>query len=212
MSITFLHTSHTHIQRFNDIVHKIIPDYVVNHIVNETLLEDAIKAGEVNKAGFAEQIKAITADTTDKIICTCSTYGVLCDDYQHVFRIDGPIAELIVTKYKSVGIAYTAVSTRDSSMNLIADTGKRLNQSILVKEIDCSHCWTYFEQGDIEKYESEIALKIRTDYDGEEVIFLSQASMQGAKRSPLIADLNIVSSAEYGVAYLMETLSDRDAE
>lgn len=204
MKITFLHTSASHINRFQKIVHKIDNTIKINHFVNEQLLKTALKTGKVDKEGFANEIQKIKNNKFENIICTCSTYGDLCNEDEKVYRIDQPVAEFIVSNYSTIGLAFTAKSTKEKSMELLKKMAKRINKQIEIKELDCQHCWTWFEKGDFESYEVEIANQIKKMGNNCEVIFLAQASMEGAKKHLEKEKYEVVSSPKFGVQKYIE--------
>ena len=57
-------------------------------------------------------------------------------DDKDVFRIDKPIAEDIVSKYSKIGIAYTAISTKEKSENLLNKIAEKQGKQIKIKEFD----------------------------------------------------------------------------
>lgn len=205
MKIAFLHTSSSHIDRFDKIVSEIDENIEVEHFVNEEILESAIKKGDVDATGFDNEINRIKAEKRDLIICTCSTYGELCND-EDVFRIDKPIAEDIVSKYSKIGVAYTAISTKEKSVNLLIEIAEKQGKQINIKEINCEECWHWCEKGDVEKYCNEIANQIKHTDGDFEVVFLAQASMEGAKRYLENTRYAAVSSPRIGVEKYIELI------
>ncbi len=209
MKITFLHTSNSHIERFNGIVEKMDTSIKVKHYVNEELLEAAQKTGKVDKEGFKNELNRIRKGENKFIICTCSTYGDLCDERENTYRIDQPIGGYIVLNYSTIGIAYTFDSTREISKELIEGLANKNGKSIRIVEIDCSHCWNWFEKGNLEKYELEIANQIQTKADNCEAVFLAQASMQGAKNHLTNEKYQVLSSPEFGVKTYLELVKNQ---
>ncbi len=199
MKIAFLHTSDSHIIRFDKIVNEIDKTINIEHFVNEQLLETALKTGQIDKENFYNETQKIKAHEFKNIICTCSTYGELCNEDEQVYRIDKPIVELIVANFSSIGIAFTAKSTQKKSNELVQETAEKKGKEIKIHEIDCQHCWTWFEKGDSYKYEIEIANQIKKTGNNCDVIFLAQASMEGAKKFLLKEKYKTVSSPKFGV-------------
>ena len=66
-----------------------------------------------------------------------------------------------------------------TSLSKIASEQQR---KIQVIGCDCSEYWPYFEQGRVEQYEKGIAQRIRPFTSQVDVIFLAQASMEGASK------------------------------
>lgn len=205
MKITFLHTSNSHINRFEKIVKEIDENIETEHFVNEEILEAALKTGNIDANGFIKEIGRIKTGTYGKIICTCSTYGELCDD-KDVFRIDKPIAENIVSKYSKIGIAFTAISTKEKSKSLLKKIAKKQGEQIEIIEINCEDCWRWFQEGEIKKYSSEIANRIKQKRNDFEVVFLAQASMEGAKEYLVNENYKTVSSPKFGIEKYVELI------
>ena len=201
--IALLHTSPVHISRFDKLLEKLGIDQPVKHFVNEKILKKALETGKIDQEGFNEEIKKIQKESPELIICTCSTFGAACDLVDGVERIDRPIAEYLVKKYASIAIAYTAISTKESSFELVKNTAKRLKKDLSIIEIDCTAFWSYFESGETETYYQKIANNIISTKKDAEAIFLAQASME-----PTIAYLSdigieVVSSPEYGMKEIL---------
>ena len=204
--ITFLHTSSIHIDRFEQLVRKYHSTIPIQHIVNEAILEIALTTGDLDKSSFLRTIQEIEQSNSKLIICTCSTYGQLCDQLPSIKRIDRPIAEQIVAQYSTIALAYTALSTKAISQDLLLQTAKQQGKKIHIIDCDCTHCWPYFEAGDLQKYEEEIATTIRRKANQAEVIFLAQASMEGAMAYLEDLEQTVVSSPEFGVKHFLQNL------
>ena len=199
MKITFLHTSYGHVDRFESIVKSIDNSAQTEHHVIEELLSYAKNNGDVDTKGFNEQLIKIRNENEGRIICTCSTYGALCNEDEEVYRIDKPIVKYVVENYSKIGIAYTIESTKKVSKALLEEVASKTHRSIEMIEINCLSSWDWFEKGDLSKYERSIATQFKKLADNCEVIFLAQASMEGAKKYLSKEKYEVVSSPQYGV-------------
>ena len=206
MKITFLHTSKVHIKRFEKLVRKFNQYIVIEHYINEPLLTMVMLTGQVDKVSFDKTIQKIKQDNTGIIICTCSTYGELCDETQNVYRIDKPIGKYIVANFSKIGIAYTVHSTKVVSQRLIENLANAIQKPVEIVEIDCQSSWQWFEKGDLERYELEIVTQIKKLANDCEIIFLAQASMEGTAKYLKNEDYRIVSSPEFGVKKYLELI------
>lgn len=205
--IAFLHTSAVHVERFEKLVKKYNTTIEIKHFVKEDLLKIALETGSIAKDRFEKTIQNIQEiEQPALLICTCSTYGKLCEQLEQVHRIDQPIVEAIVAKYSKIAVAYTVNSTKEISKELIQRTAARQQKKISIIDADCSHCWTYFEKGDIAKYAWAIAEHLQAIHQDAEVIFLAQASMEGAKKYLQDIGCEVVSSPEFGVKAFLELL------
>ncbi len=204
--IAFLHTSSVHIDRFERLVRKYHSTIPIQHFVKEDILETALATGQLDKSTFIHTVQTIQKHKPAILICTCSTYGQLCDQLPNVHRIDQPIVHEIIANYSKIAIAFTAISTKAISVDLLQQTAKRLDKLVHIIECDCTHCWPYFEAGNFKKYEEEIAKTIRIKTVQSEVVFLAQASMEGAAKYLGNLKQAVVSSPEFGVRAFLQLL------
>ena len=79
--IAFLHTSNVHIDRFEKLVRQFDTEIKTGHFVNEDLLKTALEKEHLDEKGFAAMISKIALEQPETIICTCSTYGELCNNW-----------------------------------------------------------------------------------------------------------------------------------
>jgi len=109
---------------------------------------------------------------------------------------------------KNWKIAFTTKSTRQISKQLLKNMASQQSKSIEIIEIDCSHCWDWFTKGDFERYEMDIANTIKNQSNKMGVVFLAQASMEGAKKYLEYEKYEIVSSPEYGMRTFIEKIKN----
>lgn len=197
--IAFLHTSRIHIERFENLVRKFDKEVGIKHFVNEGLLDYAMSAGKTDTQGFRQEVQSIKNEQPGLIICTCSTYGAECDQSADIERIDQPIVEHLVANYSKIGLAYTAVSTKIVSQNLIERIAKRQNKQVEIVDCDCSSAWMHYENQEFDQYHKTVAEQLRTYESAAEAIFLAQASMEGTKQHLTDFTKGIYTSPEFGI-------------
>lgn len=197
--IAFLHTSKVHIDRFENLVRKFDQTITIKHYVNEDLLSYAFKNGTVDTKNFEQEISTIKKEKPSLIICTCSKYGEECNITNNVKRIDYPIAEFLVSTYTKIGLIFTAKSTERVSKNILEQVANHQNKKIEIINCDCSNAWVHFENNDINEYEKTIANTIKKMASTVEVVFLAQASMEGAKKHLTDIKQDVFSSPEFGI-------------
>lgn len=207
MKIAFLHTLSANEHRFEQIVRSLMPTIDAAHFVDEELLRTALRDQQADATAFAGLVDDIRSQKYDHIICTCSTYGELCDTSDQVYCIDRPIAEEIVRTYTKIGLAFTAASTRDISRRLLEDIAAEQQKKIVLEELDCQHCWPHFVAGDQTAYVTEVAKTIEQTAGDCEVVFLAQASMEGAKALLEAMPFAVASSPDFGVAALLKQIA-----
>lgn len=202
--IAFLHTSKVLVERFEKLVKKYNTEITIKHYVNEELLENALMNGEVDSDLFDKEVNRIKEDSPSLLICTCSTYGQECDKTSDIYRIDEPIVSFLVSKYEKIGLAYTANSTKEVSKDLILKVASDLNRKVDVIDCDCSEFWEYFENKDLLNYEKSIANKVQLMESQIDVMFLAQASMEGAISHLEGLKKEVFTSPEFGVKTLLK--------
>lgn len=202
--IAFLHTSDVHIEKFEKLVRKYDKEITIKHYVNKELLDSALLNGTTDTISFCKEIEAIREDNPSLLICTCSTYGEESDNCEDVNRIDRPIVEYLVSNYSKIGLAYSANSTKVVSENLIYRVAADQDKKIEILNCDCSEYWIHFEQGNFVEYYKSIAREITLIESSVEVIFLAQASMEGAKKYLAEIEERVLSSPEFGVKELLK--------
>ena len=75
--LTFLHTSASHIARFDAVLAELDSSVTARHFVREALLTEARTLG-VSDAGVQRQLREVLASlarTSPVMLCTCSTLG-----------------------------------------------------------------------------------------------------------------------------------------
>ena len=197
--ISFLHTSEVHIERFENLVRKFNKDITTKHYVNSDILQYALQNEKLDSEGFQQEIINIKKENPELIICTCSSYGAVCNKINNVKRIDYPIADYLVTNYKKIGLVFTAKSTENVSRDLLKSIATHQKKEIEIINFDCSTAWVHFENDNIEAYELTIANKIKKNIHKVDVIFLAQASMEGAKKHLQHINKEVFSSPEFGI-------------
>ncbi|CAL2084128.1 Glutamate racemase [Tenacibaculum sp. 190524A02b] len=207
MAIAFLHTSEVHIDRFESLVRKYDADISIQHYVNEDLLTYAVKKASLDLIGFEKEIKQIQNNQPQIIICTCSTYGEACQQYNNVYRIDAPVVEFLVTNYNDIAIAYTVTSTQKVSQQLVTQEISKQNKNTIIINCDATEAWPHFLENNIEKYEQTIAKYVKEIAPKVEAVFLAQASMDGAKKHLKNLGIDILSSPEFGVKSYLQKLN-----
>lgn len=201
--IAFLHTSQAHITRFSELSNNHHLGFEVQHYVNEELLKTALANGKVDEDAFIRQIEFIRNAGIEKIICTCSTLGSVCDK-NGVLRIDRPVVEYMVGKYSKIGMVYSTTSTKFVSQELIKDCAKDIGKKVTIESIDCTGCWPDFEKGDKMTYYQGIKERTLKYMHSVDVIFLAQASMENVRGLLENESVEVLTSPEIGVRTLLQ--------
>jgi hypothetical protein len=206
--IVFLHTSPIHINKFERLVRKYDKSIPIKHFVNEAILSYAITNGKTDSENFFKEIESIRKESPDLIICTCSTYGEESDNTKFVKRIDKPIAEYLITNYNKIGLAFTAISTKEISKNMMLNMIQEREKQVEIVDCDCTSVWKYYQANDFDNYAKSIAETLLTYQGKVDAVFLAQASMEGAKDYLNNFSKKIYTSPEFGVKAYLESLQN----
>jgi hypothetical protein len=207
-TLTFLHTSPVHIETFTKLMTELAPDIPVEHIVNESLLEEARTRGEITSA-LQERVQQTVLEAAEQqarvILCTCSTIGgcaesaALLADQATVLRVDRPMAERAVELGPRIIIAAALSSTLDPTRELILNAAQKAHKEVEIVELLCESAWAKFEQGDQAGYLQDIAGQLCRAAGEGDVIVLAQASMAKAAELCPELDIPILSSPRLGL-------------
>ena len=198
LKIAFIHTSQSHVDRFDKLLQKLDASVEVIHKVDEELLSIALKNGSLANKKFTEICNELKQETTN-IICTCSTYSQLAKE-NTIFSIDAPIIKYLAENFNSIGVAYTAIST----LNITTAQLVSKNERLTIIPINCTDCWGCFEKENFKDYENCIVATIQSKFQNAGVVFLAQASMMGATEYLTDFKIPVYSSPDFGLKYYLE--------
>lgn len=205
MSIAFLHTSKVNVQRFEKLIQSIDKGITAEHYVNETLLHDAL-SGNANEELFNAEIREIQKTNPALIICTCSSYGHFCKLEENVYGIDKPVAKHLVENFEKILVVFAAESTKAITLDLLKQLAVDANTSVELILCDCTSSWKYFENGEYKLYQKDIASKILPFKNQVDVIFLAQASMDGAQQYLAKGKPAVYTSPEIGLKAILKQI------
>jgi hypothetical protein len=192
MRISFLHTAQVHVDTFDTIFKTLAPDVVLNHVVVPELLSRAQMHGLDDVREETTNMLAAMRDD-DAAVCTCTTLGPIADALGggNLLRIDRPVMEYACAQGSRILVAICLEATRVSTCDLLANCAQGLGANITPDIILIDSAWPYFENGEIDHFAAEIAVKIksRVAQDAFDCVVLAQASMHVAE--PLLQDIGI---------------------
>ena len=223
-NILLLHTSETHVARFNKIHQE--NNYAQSglkliHLVREDFLSD-FPTNKVKVKEFFSQIASFltTYDPHQQkihnILITCSTIGKFSEYYPiingaPVQRLDSFICRAAQSAIKPLDILYTVETTYDSTKQLFLDHGIQQSE---MNMIFISKAWDAFLAGQYSLYNDLIRTQITQIYQNERTIILAQASMNSALNGlPTKIKSSILSAPELALnhyAHFDKSLTDPD--
>lgn len=196
----FLHTSPSHVPRFDALVEELGGGIRSSWVVDEGLLEAARRGAsddelvDVLRAGMAR----LVGDGAQAVVCTCSTVGALAEEVGRregivVVRVDRPMADRAVRM--SAAVPGTAVrilvvaalgSTVVPTTDLLAASAARAGTTIEVDVLRCEDTWPLFEDGRADEFADAVAAAVVAAVTSApapsraDVVVMAQASMAPA--------------------------------
>jgi hypothetical protein len=212
--ITFIHTVDVLINVFSTLIEKHQLDINTEHIVHSELLKDAIDKGMTET--LSNKIKDVFIShsiDSDWLVCTCSTLGEVAENItlangNKVIRIDRAMADLAVNSGNNILVLAALESTLLPTASVLESSQKNHNTNNKIDYQVVENCWSYFLNGETDKYHQVIAKDIESKQNDYDCIVLAQASMSGATLLVNNKRALILSSPEIGIQTLVKQLSD----
>lgn len=162
-----------------------LPDVPVINLVDDSLIQDLLKSGEMNPSilkRLCAQISLAEEAGADIIMVTCSSIAPGVDLARKlvgvpVIKIDEPMAEKAVEAADTVGVLATAKTTLTPSLKLIEQVAENKGKSVKVESMLVSKAFDCFLKGDMQNHDKlvlEAGIKLAEKSD---VLVLAQASM-----------------------------------
>ncbi|MDA0745277.1 MAG: aspartate/glutamate racemase family protein [bacterium] len=196
-TLALLHTAPLLINTFNDLGKEFAPDIPLQHIVDDSLLQQARDAGgitpELNRRVCDMVLHAVDSGA-NLVLCTCSSIGPSAEVARQltsrpVLRIDQPMAEEAVRTGNRIVVAATLSSTLVPTRDIVLAAAQNAGREVQVVELLCKSAWAELEKGNPEGYHKKIAEDLQESARDADVIVLAQASM--AHAAGLCPDLGI---------------------
>jgi Asp/Glu/hydantoin racemase len=175
----------------------------VFHMVDESLIQDTIRAGRLRKLTvrrLVDQIASAEAAGADAVLVTCSSIGPGVTLAQQLFeipvlRIDEAMAEAAVRQASTIGVLATLRTTLDPTTALLREKAAKAGRTVELIECLCEEAFPAVLAGDTETHDRILRKALLEDLSGVDVIVLAQASMAravatlapGALRTPVLS-------------------------
>jgi len=183
--LAYIHTVAALVPVFNALSSELIPDVDVFNIVDESLLQNTIRANQLSNTttrrliGYLESAEAAGADL---VMVTCSSVGPAVDLGRAtvnipVFRVDEPMAELAVRTGRVIGVAATLQSTLNPTAALIRTQAAKAGKPVDVISKLCEGAFEAVVAGDTDRHDAIVRVGLKELVAEVEVIVLAQASM-----------------------------------
>lgn len=180
--LTLIHTSPVMVPVFSELCTELLPEIEAVHMVDESLLKDILKNGQLTKSTARRLVNHIlSADQagTNAILVTCSSIGKATELGRElveslVMRVDEPMATKAIEVGNRIGVIATLPSTLNPTVNLIQRQG---TGDLEVTAKLCEGAFEAVISGDTATHDKIVAEGILELVSKVDVIVLAQASM-----------------------------------
>lgn len=195
-----------------------LPDVRLINIVDDSLIQDVIAAGEVPSAVEKRLMNYYHSSIdagADVIFNTCSSVGDFALKARELLdiplvKIDDAMAETAVKESASIGVLATLPTTLSPTVRLIRHYAQKLGRDVKIAEGLADGAFQAVIAGDREKHD-QLILKAAEKIAGQvDTFVLAQGSM--ARMEKKIAETTgkkVLSSPERGVLHVKEVLASR---
>ncbi|WP_227378778.1 aspartate/glutamate racemase family protein [Haladaptatus halobius] len=183
--VCFFHTVASLARRFDDLAAEYVPDVDHFHIVDESVLNDALEAGELTPAvnrRICSQLSLAEDAGADLILDTCSSTSPAVDVAREmvgvpILKIDDPMTEAAVEHGEDITILATAESTLGPSAELVQRKADQRAKEINLRTELVDDALNALQSGEKNRHD-QLVIDHAVELAGPtDVIVLAQASM-----------------------------------
>lgn len=217
-TLALIHTSPTLTPIFGTLCAEQMPETTVFHMVDESLIKDTIKAGEVRKITIRRllgMVESAAAAGADAVMVTCSTLGPAVTLVQEMFdlpviRVDEAMAEEAVRTGRRLGVMATLRTTLEPTTALLREKAAKAGRQVDLVECLCDGAFDAVLAGDTATHDRIVGAALLDEMSGVDAVVLAQASMArvvNAMPSGLLR-MPVLSSPELSVRRARQILHD----
>ena len=170
---------------FDAIASELAPDVELVHLVDESLLEDAISAGRLT-ADVRDRLRGEVADVAadvDAVLVTCSSVGPAVEIAARenaipVLRVDQPMVDEAVGLGRRIGVLATLSTTLEPTAELVRRRAAKAGHAdVTVEASIVDGAFSARSAGDLATHDRLVADALRDLATRVDVVLLAQASM-----------------------------------
>ena len=213
--VAFFHTVAGLAERFDELADEYVPEAERFHLVDESVLQEALEVGELTPAvnnRICTQLSLAERAGADVVLDTCSSTSPAVDVARElvgvpILKIDDPMTERAVELGERIAVLATASSTLGPSTELVERKGAQAGKDVTVEPEFVDGALEARESGDVGRHDELIADRALSVAEDVDVIVLAQASMSHLRpeleeRSPV----PVLSSPESAMEAVREEL------
>lgn len=212
--VTIIYTSLVTVPGTLQIADEVLKDYRVVNIVDDSLLEDVIAAGQLTRdmtRRIVEYCLAAEDGGADVILSQCSSVGEAIDVARTLVRvpilkIDEPMAEEAVRLGPNVAVVATVPTTLNPTCRLIERTAESMGKKVSLTRLLAEGAFDKLRAGDAAAHNRLVLAKLEEVRATADVIVLAQGSM--AVLVPELADWGkpVLTSPRLGIERVKQVL------
>ena len=216
IKVVAVHTAMALVQPLTEIFKEYLPEVKLNHIADDSLIQEVIANNEVTPAVrrrlLSHYVAAADAGADDHVDRELVPLHVA--DYGNiyapipVFRIDQPMAQQAVTSADRIGVISTLSTTLDPTRRLLENEARKAGRQVTLVDGLADGAFAAGQSGDGETHDRLIAEAAARIADQVDMFVLAQGSM--ARMEQRLAELTgkpVLSSPILGVKGLRKFLN-----
>jgi Asp/Glu/hydantoin racemase len=217
--LALLHTVVWLTKVIGDLCQEMMPDVKVYHMVDESLLQEAIARGHLTPRIYravADYVLHAEEAGANAVLVTCSSIGPCVETAQKlvgipVLRIDEAMADTAVEQGRRIGVIATLPSTLHPTSALVSERARRKGKDVEVDAVLCEGAFEAASAGDRETHDRIVMEALRELATRVDVIVLAQASMASVVERMTQDEVRVpvLSSPRPGVQRAREVLEGR---
>lgn len=183
--VAFVNTVSTLPAVFKALVNELAPQLDVFSIVDESLLQNTIRSGELTKPTILRLVTYLSMAQqagADIVMVTCSSIGPAADIGRSmvsipVLRVDEAMAERALQCGARIGVAATLSTTLKPTADLIQRKASEAGKQVTIVSKVCVGAFEALTAGDTSRHDSLVAQGLKELMSQVDVVVLAQASM-----------------------------------
>jgi len=215
-TLALIHTSPVLTPMFGELCAAQMPGVEVFHMVDESLIRDTIRAGEVRKVTVRRMLRMIESAGmagADAVMVTCSSIGEAVTLAQQIFdfpviRVDEAMAEAAVRTGERLGVMATLRTTLEPTAALLREKAASMGRKVELVECLCDGAFEAVLTGDTAAHDRIVGTALMDEMRGVDAVVLAQASMARVVHAMPAGSLKmpVLSSPELAVQRAREIL------
>ena len=215
-TVVAIHTAMPMVEPTKDLFARHLPGVRLINIVDDSLIQDVIEAGEVPSAVEKRLMNYYQSSIdagADVIFNTCSSVGDFAGKAKGMLdiplvKIDDAMARAAVIESASIGVLATLPTTLSPTVRLIQHYANKMNREVKIAEGLADGAFQAVIAGDREKHDQLILDAARKLAGQVDLFVLAQGSMaRMEKQIAATTGKKVLSSPERGVLHVKEVLA-----